>query len=36
MKFNLLTLPTIPGMMEDGERLRPIARNNERYQQMLD
>ena len=36
MKFNLLILPTIPGMMEDGERLRPIARNNERYQQMLD
>ena len=36
MKFQLFVLPTIPGILEDGERLRPIARNNERFQQMLD
>ena len=35
MKFNLFVLPTIPGSYEDRRRLRPIARNNERYQQML-
>ena len=35
MKFQLFVLPTIPGMREDGERLRPIGRNNERYQEML-
>jgi alkanesulfonate monooxygenase SsuD/methylene tetrahydromethanopterin reductase-like flavin-dependent oxidoreductase (luciferase family) len=36
MKFMLFVLPTIPGTLEDRERLRPIGRNNERYQQMLD
>ncbi|MCH8090697.1 MAG: LLM class flavin-dependent oxidoreductase, partial [Chloroflexi bacterium] len=36
MKFQLFVLPTVPGIIEDGERLRPIARNNERFQQMLD
>ncbi|MEE9248385.1 MAG: LLM class flavin-dependent oxidoreductase [Dehalococcoidia bacterium] len=36
MKFQLFVLPTVPGILEDGERLRPIARNNERFQQMLD
>ena len=36
MKFMLFVLPTVPGTLEDRERLRPIGRNNERYQQMLD
>jgi len=36
MKFMLLVLPTVPGTLEDRRRLRPIGRNNERYQQMLD
>ena len=36
MKFMLLMLPTVPGTLEDRKRLRPIGRNNERYQQMLD
>jgi len=36
MKFMLFVLPTVPGTLEDRKRLRPIGRNNERYQQMLD
>ena len=36
MKFDILVLPTIPGTLEDRAALRPIGRNNERYQQMLD
>jgi alkanesulfonate monooxygenase SsuD/methylene tetrahydromethanopterin reductase-like flavin-dependent oxidoreductase (luciferase family) len=36
MKFMLFTLPTVPGTFADRERLRPIGRNNERYQQMID
>ena len=36
MKFQLFVLPTIPGILEDGERLRPIARNNDRFQEMLE
>ena len=36
MKFSLFVLPTVPGTLEDRERLRPIGRNNERFQQMLD
>lgn len=36
MKFMLFVLPTIPASFEDRRRLRPIGRNNERYQQMLD
>jgi alkanesulfonate monooxygenase SsuD/methylene tetrahydromethanopterin reductase-like flavin-dependent oxidoreductase (luciferase family) len=36
MKFMLFVLPTVPGTLEDRERLRPIGRNNERYQQMID
>jgi hypothetical protein len=36
MKFMLFILPTVPGTLEDRKRLRPIARNTERYQQMLD
>ncbi len=33
MKFMLFVLPTVPGTLEDRKRLRPIGRNNERYQQ---
>ena len=36
MKFMLFILPTVPGTLEDRKRLRPIGRNNERYQQMLE
>jgi alkanesulfonate monooxygenase SsuD/methylene tetrahydromethanopterin reductase-like flavin-dependent oxidoreductase (luciferase family) len=36
MKFRLFVLPTIPGTFEERGKLRPIGRNNERYQQMLD
>src|SRR5436190_23468541 len=36
MKFSLFVLPTVPGTLEDRERLRPIGRNNERFQQMLE
>jgi alkanesulfonate monooxygenase SsuD/methylene tetrahydromethanopterin reductase-like flavin-dependent oxidoreductase (luciferase family) len=36
MKFSLFVLPTVPGTLEDRERLRPIGRNNERFQAMLD
>ena len=36
MKFMLFVLPTVPGTLEDRKRSRPIGRNNERYQQMLD
>ena len=36
MKFSLFVLPTVPGTLEDRERLRPIGRNNERFQEMLD
>ena len=36
MKFMLLMLPTVPGTLEDRRRLRPIGRDNERYQQMLE
>ena len=36
MKFDLFVLPSVPGTMEDRERLRPIGRNNERFQQMID
>jgi len=36
LKFMLLMLPTGPGTLEDRRRLRPIGRNNERYQQMLE
>ena len=35
MKFDLLILPSIPGTLEDRTALRPIGRNVERYQQML-
>lgn len=35
MKFNLFVLPTIPATFEERERLRPIGRNNDKYQQML-
>jgi alkanesulfonate monooxygenase SsuD/methylene tetrahydromethanopterin reductase-like flavin-dependent oxidoreductase (luciferase family) len=36
MKFMLFVLPTIPGTFEERRALRPIGRNNERYQQMLE
>ena len=36
MKFMLFVLPTVPATLEERKRLRPIGRNNERYQQMLD
>ena len=36
MKFMLFVLPTVPATLDDRRRLRPIGRNNERYQQMLD
>ena len=35
MKFNLFVLPTIPATAEERERLRPIGRNNERFQEMI-
>jgi alkanesulfonate monooxygenase SsuD/methylene tetrahydromethanopterin reductase-like flavin-dependent oxidoreductase (luciferase family) len=35
MKFNLLCLPTVPATPEERERLRPIGRNNAKYQEML-
>jgi alkanesulfonate monooxygenase SsuD/methylene tetrahydromethanopterin reductase-like flavin-dependent oxidoreductase (luciferase family) len=36
MKFMLFVLPTVPGTLEERKALRPIGRNNERYQMMLD
>lgn len=36
MKFMIFVLPTVPGTPEERAKLRPIGRNNERYQQMLD
>jgi alkanesulfonate monooxygenase SsuD/methylene tetrahydromethanopterin reductase-like flavin-dependent oxidoreductase (luciferase family) len=36
MKFMFFVLPTVPGTLEERKRLRPIGRNNERYQQMLE
>ncbi len=36
MKFMLFVLPTVPGTLEERKQLRPIGRNNERYQMMLD
>ena len=36
MKFQLFTLPTIPATMEERRDLRPIGRNTEHYQRMLD
>tara|TARA_R110002096_G_scaffold53317_4_gene138613 strand:+ start:472 stop:1686 length:1215 start_codon:yes stop_codon:yes gene_type:complete len=36
MKFMVFMLPTIPASYEERERLRPIGRNVERMQQMLD
>ena len=36
MKFSFFVLPTVPGTLEDRERLRPIGRNNERFQQMIE
>jgi alkanesulfonate monooxygenase SsuD/methylene tetrahydromethanopterin reductase-like flavin-dependent oxidoreductase (luciferase family) len=36
VKFMLFVLPTVPGTLEERRNLRPIGRNTERYQQMLD
>ena len=36
MKFMLFVLPTVPATLDERRLLRPIGRNNERYQQMLD
>ncbi|MQA16752.1 MAG: LLM class flavin-dependent oxidoreductase [Pseudonocardiaceae bacterium] len=36
MKFQLFCLPTIPGSLEERERLRPIGRNRDRYQAMIE
>jgi alkanesulfonate monooxygenase SsuD/methylene tetrahydromethanopterin reductase-like flavin-dependent oxidoreductase (luciferase family) len=36
VKFQLFVLPTVPGTMEEREKLRPIGRNNERFQMMID
>src|SRR5262245_62613818 len=36
MKFMMFVLPTVPGTFEERRDLRPIGRNNERYQQMLE
>ena len=36
MKFQLFVLPTVPATMEEREKLRPIGRNNERFQMMID
>jgi len=32
----LFVLPTVPATMEEREKLRPIGRNNERFQMMID
>ena len=36
MKFGVFTNPASPGVIPDGKSMRPIGRNNERYQDMLD
>ena len=36
MKFDILVLPTVPGTLEERASLRPIGRNNEHYQRMLE
>lgn len=36
MKFNLFMTPTIPGTDREREDLRPIGRNNDRYQAMIE
>jgi alkanesulfonate monooxygenase SsuD/methylene tetrahydromethanopterin reductase-like flavin-dependent oxidoreductase (luciferase family) len=36
MKFMLFILPTVPGTLEERRALRPIGRNAERYQRMLE
>jgi alkanesulfonate monooxygenase SsuD/methylene tetrahydromethanopterin reductase-like flavin-dependent oxidoreductase (luciferase family) len=36
VKFQLFTLPTIPATMEERRALRPIGRNTERFQMMLE
>ena len=35
MKFNLFLLPTVPATFEEREKLRPIGRDNDKYQELL-
>jgi alkanesulfonate monooxygenase SsuD/methylene tetrahydromethanopterin reductase-like flavin-dependent oxidoreductase (luciferase family) len=35
MKFNFFILPTVPGTPEQRQRLRPIGRNNDQFQEMI-
>jgi len=36
MKVQLFAMPTVPATLQEREELRPIGRNSERYQMMLD
>ncbi len=36
MKFGIFTNPASPGVIPDGEKLAPIGRNNERYQELIE
>jgi alkanesulfonate monooxygenase SsuD/methylene tetrahydromethanopterin reductase-like flavin-dependent oxidoreductase (luciferase family) len=36
MKVNLFCMPTVPATLEERRELRPIGRNRERYQMMID
>jgi alkanesulfonate monooxygenase SsuD/methylene tetrahydromethanopterin reductase-like flavin-dependent oxidoreductase (luciferase family) len=36
MKFMVFILPTVPATFEERERMRPIGRNNEKIQEMLE
>ena len=36
MKVDLFAMPTVPATFEEREKLRPIGRNTERYQMMLE
>ncbi len=36
MKVTVFAMPTVPATNEERERLRPVGRNTERYQMMLD
>ena len=36
MKVSVFAMPTIPATIEERRVLRPIGRNTERYQMMLD
>ncbi len=36
MKVDLFAMPTVPATLEERERLRPVGRNTQRYQMMLE